>query len=32
MYLTRMKYGKLSDIYGRRRLLIISYILFAVGW
>ncbi|KAK7910705.1 hypothetical protein PG985_013186 [Apiospora marii] len=28
---TQTLYGKLSDIYGRRRLLIISYILFAVG-
>ncbi|KAK8135521.1 MFS general substrate transporter [Apiospora sp. TS-2023a] len=28
---TQTLYGKLSDIYGRRRLLIISYVLFAVG-
>lgn len=27
-----LQYGKLSDIYGRRALLIVSYSLFAIGW
>lgn len=27
----RVQYGKLSDIYGRKRLLLVSYFLFAVG-
>jgi hypothetical protein len=26
------KYGKLSDIYGRRTLVIIAYVIFVVGW
>jgi MFS family permease len=26
------QYGKLSDIYGRKRLLLVSYIFFAIGW
>lgn len=26
------KYGKLSDIYGRKSLVIIAYTIFMVGW
>lgn len=29
---TQTMYGKLSDIYGRKNLILISYILFALGW
>jgi MFS family permease len=26
------QYGKLSDIYGRKAVIIVAYMLFAVGW
>jgi len=26
------KYGKLSDIYGRKTLVIAAYVIFVVGW
>ena len=29
---TQTIFGKLSDIYGRKNLILISYILFALGW
>ncbi|KAL2130069.1 hypothetical protein VTI74DRAFT_6926 [Chaetomium olivicolor] len=29
---TQTLYGKLSDIYGRKRLVIIAYLIFVVGW
>lgn len=30
--LTWKQYGKLSDIYGRRALLMVAYLLFSIGW
>lgn len=29
---TQSLYGKLSDIYGRKSILMLSYGLFAIGW
>lgn len=29
---TQTMYGKLSDIYGRKNLILISYLIFALGW
>ena len=29
---TQPLYGKLSDIYGRKKLLLLAYTLFAAGW